>query len=129
MGVRETIASRLSRSFWGPSMVGSWSPTPQDAAFEHECDQPALLAHTRRTGESTATRGFFEWRDPDSNWGHHDFQSSMRTDDISRIPRDVRCTSAADSPATSWSTWSAGNPSPANAAAASSSWLSARRCA
>ena len=22
-------------------------------------------------------RGFCEWRDPDSNWGHHDFQSSL----------------------------------------------------
>ena len=32
-------------------------------------------------------------------------------------------------PAASWATWSDGNPRPENAAAASSSWLSASRCA
>jgi len=32
-------------------------------------------------------RGPSLWRDPDSNWGHHDFQSSMRPWGMSRVGR------------------------------------------
>jgi hypothetical protein len=42
-------------------LLSAWSSIP--------CERGA----NRR--EAPLLRGFLEWRDPDSNWGHHDFQS------------------------------------------------------
>jgi hypothetical protein len=33
---------------------------------------PSLLRKTK----NPAIAGLLEWRDPDSNWGHHDFQTT-----------------------------------------------------
>ena len=57
-------------------------------------------------------RGLVLWRDPDSNWGHHDFQSSMQGPACRACVRVFGRVSAASSAATSQSTWSSAAPWP-----------------
>jgi len=47
--------------------------------------------------KSPLSRGPSEWRDPDSNWGHHDFQSSMRERGMSRRCAGIPNRSGGDS--------------------------------
>jgi len=44
-------------------------------AFWDRCRRIHVLANSTR--KPCILQGFCEWRDPDSNWGHHDFQASI----------------------------------------------------
>jgi len=76
--------------------LGQADPPATPAAEPHQPDLPQRLGRSpqrpisssgRFLAEPTATdktkkpripRGFSRWRDPDSNWGHHEFQASMQ---------------------------------------------------
>ena len=38
---------------------------------------PVAFGRARRTKKALLCRAFWEWRDPDSNRGHHDFQKAV----------------------------------------------------
>ena len=56
-------------------------PTPRTPESSHPVDQPS------RQRKSLQTQAFPRWRDPDSNRGHHDFQSCALPTELSRRGR------------------------------------------
>ena len=68
----------------GPQPDGRTRRPRQPSSYGHLLRPPRLRAQ-----KPAGVRDLQAWRDPDSNWGHHDFQSCALPTELSR--RDGRC--------------------------------------
>ena len=90
-------ASRRGRSPIGAVWDRQWDHAPQNALRGPSNDP------TERGQNLRISRQNKRWRDPDSNWGHHDFQSCALPTELSRR---TSCNSAL-----AWVSWPAAFPS------------------
>ena len=78
-----------------PASAGRCSPAPARIALRTvqalgRCPTGSISTRVpgccpHENGKAPPVAEPSRWRDPNSNWGHHDFQSSIRTDDMWRV--------------------------------------------